>query len=90
MSKRRKQVYIEEQQEASLKRMAKKRGQPEAILIREALDGFIGSVSVSGTPDLAAWREERRYILARMGSKPVKKRKRWTREEIHDRRKMPG
>ena len=90
MSKRRKQVYLEEHQEATLKRLAEKRGQPEAILIREALDGFIGSAPVSGAMDQAAWRKERRYILTRMRAKPVKKGKKWTRDEIHDRRKMPG
>ncbi len=50
--------------------------------------GFIGSAPVSGTPDQAAWRKERLYILARMRGKPARKGKKWTRDEIHGRRKM--
>jgi hypothetical protein len=90
MAKRRKQVYIEEHQEATLKHLAQKRGQPEAVLIREALDGFIGSGPVSGTLDPMAWRKEREFIQARMRAKPIKKQEKWTRDEIHDRRKMSG
>jgi hypothetical protein len=90
MSKRRKQVYLEEHQEAMLKRLAGKRGQPQAILIREALDGFIGSAPVSGPTDQTAWRKEREFILTRMRGKPISKRKKWTRDEIHDRGKMSG
>lgn len=90
MLKRRKQVYLEEHQEATLKRLARKRGQPEAVLIREALDGFIGSAPLSNTPDPSAWSKERKYVLARMNRKSLKNRKKWTREEIHDRGKMVG
>ena len=88
MSRRRKQVYLEEHQELTLKRMAGKRGQPEAILIREALDGFIAAAPVSGAPDRAAWQKERRRILARMRGKPARKQRAWTRDEIHERRTM--
>jgi len=90
MAKLRKQVYLEEHQEATLKHLAQKRGQPEAILIREALDRFIGSWPVSGALDPGSWRKEREFILARMRGKPIKKQEKWTRDDIHDRRKMSG
>ncbi len=86
MPKRRKQVYIEDYQEATLKQLAGKRRQPEAMLIREALDGFLGGATVAATQDLAGWQEERRVILARMSGKRAKRRRKWNRDEIHDRR----
>ena len=38
---KRKQIYIEESQERELKERAQKRGVPEAVLIREALDVYL-------------------------------------------------
>jgi hypothetical protein len=91
MAKRRKQVYIEEYQEAMLKRLAKKRGQPEAVLIREALDGFAGSVQDTGPGDLTAWKAESIYIRERMQSRrPARGNRKWKREELYDRWKKSG
>jgi hypothetical protein len=38
---KRKQVYIEAEQEKRLKSLAKKRGVSEAVLVREALDAYL-------------------------------------------------
>ncbi len=38
---KRKQIYIEEEQERAIKRIARERGVPEAVIIREAMDSYL-------------------------------------------------
>jgi hypothetical protein len=50
---RRKQLYIEDRQDAAMKRMAARRGVPEACLFREAIDAYLedaARAASSGNP----------------------------------------
>jgi hypothetical protein len=38
---KRKQIYLEEEQERAIKRIARERGVPEAVVIREAMDSYL-------------------------------------------------
>lgn len=80
----RKQVYIEERQEKLLKKKAKRLGVPEAQLIRESIDQSI--LTTTGRRlDPKIWSAEKRFI-AKLKKKPVsRKRRPWSRGELHDR-----
>ena len=77
----RKQVYIEERQEALLKRHARALGTTEAELIRQALDRSL-SEGAGGVSDVA-WQEALASMRKRRGLKAQKRR--WRRDELHDR-----
>ncbi len=80
----RKQVYIEPRQELLLKTLAKELGTTEAELIRRGIDrGLEGAGGLR--PDPAAWREAERYILARMRKGKLKRKRRWSREDLYGR-----
>jgi hypothetical protein len=83
---RRKQVYIEPEQESWLKRIAKEQQTSEAELIREALTLFSTSrpTSIHAVQDLNAWEQEKAFIrrLMRRGSVPG--RRSWTREDLYE------
>lgn len=83
-SKVRKQVYIEPRQEAILKRLGKERGLTEAEIIRRAIDQFTQGSRVSHR-DLAAWEEERAFILHLMEQGPVPGERTWRREDLYER-----
>ena len=80
----RKQVYIEERQDHSLKRRARARGVTEAELIREAIDRDERSGGAPFEPDPLAWQEFKAFIqrLRRRKPKPRTLR-RWTRDELY-------
>jgi len=80
----RKQVYIEARQERLLKTLAKDLHVTEAELIRRGIDRGLDRMA-GVRPDPAAWGEAERYILARMRRGAVKGKRRWTREDLHDR-----
>jgi len=79
----RKQVYIEPQQEASLKQLVRETGTSEAEIIREAIDRHARVVAFSRR-DLAAWKRERAFIVDLIARGPVAGGRRWRREELHD------
>lgn len=83
----RKQVYIEKEQDAMLKRMAKRRGVTEAEIIRQAIERQLHATQ-SRRRDLSAWEEEKAFIRSRMKLKvPQRKGDRgWTREELYEER----
>ena len=84
----RKQLYIDDEQEAALKRYAKERGVTEAELVRDALDRYLTEIAReegdAAWARIMAFSEER----AAMGSVPGKRD--WTRDEIYDRPGKPG
>lgn len=84
----RKQIYIEEQQEARLKERSIRTGLSEAELIRRALDGDRDFV-LSLAPDPKAWADARALMLsaaerAGCSREPL----RWKREDLYQDR-MP-
>ena len=81
----RKQIYLEERQEARLKRLAKARGISEAEVIRQAIDRQVGRVSVkAGGGDPAAWESALRLMrsLAARARKGGQGRD-WKREDAY-------
>lgn len=84
----RKQVYIQEHQQAVLRRMARKRGVSEASVIRQAIDGQLsGGQTRFAPPDEEAWRK----VLASMRGVQRAKRSRvrarnWKRDDLYEER----
>ncbi|HAF70686.1 MAG: Uncharacterized protein XD60_0838 [Acetothermia bacterium 64_32] len=81
-TKVRKQLYIEPDQEALLKRLSRKLGITEAEIVRRAL----AHLSTTGAPirDLKGWEKEKEFIKKR-ARKKARPTQPWTREELHDR-----
>ncbi|MBF4509203.1 MAG: ribbon-helix-helix protein, CopG family [Aeromicrobium sp.] len=85
----RKQLYIDDKQEAALKRHAKERGVTEAELVREALDVYLAQVA-RGEAD-AAWERIMELSERQAAKGPVPGKRDWTRDELYDRPKpRPG
>lgn len=81
---RRKQIYIEPNQERGLRALAQRRGKSESELIREGIDRLLSS-PLPDSPDPEAWAKQRRFIASLIRLGPVKGKRTWTREEIHER-----
>jgi len=64
----RKQIYIEERQDALLKRQARARKASQAELIREAIDRQVAGGSTGSPQDPGAW-EEARCFMESLGSR---------------------
>ena len=81
-TKVRKQVYVEPEQEALLKRLSRELGVTEAELVRRALTNLAGLARPPRDP--TAWEREKEFIRdrARKQAKPTPP---WTREELYDR-----
>ena len=83
----RKQVYIQTQQQKTLKRLSQLRGLSEAELIRQAIDRQIGGASAPFASDPAAWAEARALMLALSERGPVTGQPRdWRREDLYEER----
>ena len=82
----RKQIYIEERQEALLKRLSQRMGISEAELIRRGIDQC-AQAEVKRQRRLKAWEEMKDFILReRVAQEPVKEAPRtWKREDLYDR-----
>jgi hypothetical protein len=80
----RKQVYIEERQEAALKRLAAERGVAEAEIVREAIDRAERGPHPARRPDPRAW-DEFEAFLRKLRRRPVVARaaRRWTRDDLY-------
>jgi hypothetical protein len=84
VSKIRKQIYIEAEQNNLLKEKARQTGLSEAEIIRQAIDRHIISVN-SPTPNLSAWEREKAFI-ASLENRPSQPGKRdWQREDLYER-----
>jgi hypothetical protein len=84
----RKQVYIQERQQAVLRRLARKQGVSEAAVIRQAIDGQLdGGQTRFSPPDDGAWRK----VLASMRGAQRSNRSRararsWKRDDLYEER----
>jgi predicted transcriptional regulator len=81
---KRKQIYIEPEQDRRLRVLARRRGKTESQLIREGIDQVLNA-SFLRTLDHEAWVEQREFIDSLIRQGPVKGRRTWTREELHER-----
>jgi len=84
----RKQVYIQERQQAVLRRMARKQGVSEASVIRQAIDGQLdGGQTRFAPPDEEAWRKVLASMRAAQRSKRSRMRTRaWKRDDLYEER----
>ncbi|HEY3232632.1 MAG TPA: ribbon-helix-helix domain-containing protein [Roseiflexaceae bacterium] len=64
-AKIRKQVYIEPDQNAVIKRLSNESGMPEAEIIRQAIDQHVQALRAPKR-DLGAWEAERAFIMRLM------------------------
>ena len=85
----RKQLYLDDAQEASLKHYARERGVTEADLMRQALDAFLAGIAREERD--AAWGRIEAFSKKRAAMGPVPGTRDWTREGLYDRPKdKPG
>jgi hypothetical protein len=81
----RKQVYIQRQQEAALKRLSQSRGLSEAELIRQAIDRQAGSVPAPFVSDADAWEEAHAFMLTLRDRAAVTDQPRnWRRDDLYE------
>ncbi len=79
----RKQIYLRDDQERRVKRLAKRRRMSEAALIREAVDDFL--VQAGEEDALTRFRRHLQWVKERAKAIPAVERERtWTREELYD------
>jgi hypothetical protein len=83
-TKVRKQIYVEPYQETILKRLADETGMSEAEIIRQAIDHHT-QLFRHTRPDLEAWAEEKAFITGLIEQGPVPDRRKWQREDLHER-----
>lgn len=80
----RKQFYIQQRQDALLKRLSQARGLSEAEIIRQAIEReAAGTPTQPGAADRSAWQELVAFLEARQGSARGGQPYRWNREEIY-------
>ena len=84
----RKQLYIDDEQEAALKRLASDRGVTEAELVRDALARYLDDVERAEAD--AAWERIMAFSRERAALGPAPGKRDWTREDIYDRPGKPG
>jgi hypothetical protein len=80
----RKQIYLDPQQEAALKRQAQETGMSEAEIIRQAIDNQTRLLRHPAAA-MEAWQREAAFIRSLMGQGPVEGHRTWRREDLYDR-----
>ncbi len=83
-TKVRKQIYIEQHQEAELKTLAEQTGLSEAEIIRQAINRQARVLRLPRR-ELDVWETERAFIARLMAQGPVRGTRTWTREDLYDR-----
>ncbi len=81
----RKQVYIEPEQDESIKQRARLMGITEAEVIRRAIDGET-VLFPSRMKDPDAWKREKAFIEKRVSGGAARTRRRFRRAEIYEER----
>ncbi len=83
--KLRKQIYLNPEQDAALKRQAAESGASEAEIIRQAIDNQTRILRHPATA-IEAWQREQEFINGLMEKGPVEGKRRWRREDLYDRK----
>jgi hypothetical protein len=78
----RKQVYIEPDQDAVLKKQAAMLGVTEAEVIRRAIDTQVAFLKPA-VRDLHAWEREKAFIAGRIATGPVPGGRKFSRDELY-------
>ncbi|MDO9289353.1 MAG: hypothetical protein Q7T83_11260 [Thermodesulfovibrionales bacterium] len=79
----RKQIYIDQEQEKILKDKARILHKAEAELVREGINTVLKRQYAF--KDSTAWKKEKKFIHSLIGKGPVKGKRQWKREDLHDR-----
>jgi hypothetical protein len=79
----RKQIYIEPEQDAMLKRRSRELGVTEAELIRRAID-TVGDTCIDDRPDLLAWNSLKDFIEQHRSLETPQIRRTWTRDDLYE------
>lgn len=82
---KRKQVYIEREQDRRLKALAARKKTTEAELIRQGLELLFGARKGEAGWNLTAWEHEKDFIRSLIKKGPVAGRRAWSREELYER-----
>jgi len=82
-TKVRKQIYIDTEQEAVLKRLAKDSGISEAEIVRQAIVRYAQSLNYPQR-DLSAWQRARSRIERLIEQGPVPGARTWRREDLYE------
>jgi len=83
-TKIRKQIYIEPYQNTVLKQLTHVTSLSEAEFIRQAIDHHTQRFQYPKR-DIAAWEQERDFILDLIKQGPVSGGRRWQREDLYER-----
>ena len=80
---KRKQIYIEANQDRRLRTLSRRQGKSESELIREGVDRVINEPAPE--PDPEAWKEVLAYIDSLIAKGPLKGKRTWKREDLYER-----
>lgn len=83
VTKVRKQIYVDQDQQLRLKRLARQTGLSEAALIREAIDRYVVS-GLSQNRNWSVWEDELAFIDRLIEQGPVEGSRDWQREDLYD------
>jgi len=81
---KRKQIYIDPNQDRRLRNLSKRRGVTESELIRQGIERVLGERAPLAL-DHRAWEEEVAFVKAWARKGPVKGGRTWKREDLYDR-----
>jgi hypothetical protein len=84
VTKIRKQIYLDAQQNEILKQTSRRLGISEAEIIRQAIVAQTGRIN-SGKKNLAAWKKEWQFLQTFLEQGSVTGGRTWTREDLHGR-----
>jgi len=78
---KRKQIYLEPEQDRRLRVLSGRQGKTESELIREGVDRVLNEPLL----DRAAWERELAFIDSLIAKGPIKGKRTWKREDLYDR-----
>jgi predicted DNA-binding protein len=82
---KRKQIYIEPDQDRRLRALARRRGKTESQLIREGVNRVLRE-PVLLRLNHKAWEEESAFITSLIQKGPIKGKRTWRRGDVYERR----
>ena len=82
---KRKQIYIEANQDRRLHALARRRGVTESELMRDGLNRVINE-PLPVEPDPKAWKEVLAYVDSLIAKGPIKGQRTWKREDLYEER----
>jgi hypothetical protein len=81
---KRRQIYLEADQDRRLRILSRRNRMSESALIRQGIDRVL-SGAISLPLDHEAWQKELKFMKDWARKGPVKGRRTWTREDAHER-----